>query len=221
MGTDSRGGFGPTIQTGPATPLEGVKDLEKRGLRRLAAALSLASALGFWVVNVVVLCPRLAGPAGAQAFLKNIAIAVTFVAGLPAAGAALTLVLEQGIGPWGNGLPGVGRKTVIFPFVLGFAVVALGAGLSALAMRTCLGSEWAALARLHGPRLLLVGAGFALMGSFAGNLAGSVTLEAMDLGRWVRINFVLLILHTAFWIFLMWAVLHILWKQIGARAVGV
>jgi hypothetical protein len=199
----------------------GVKDLEKRGLRRLAAALSLASALGFWVVNAVALCPRLAGPAGAQAFLKNIAIAVTFVAGLPAAGAAFTLVLERGIGSGRDGLPGVGRKTVIFPFALGFAVVALGAAISLLAIRTCGGGEWAAVARSHGQRLLPVGAGFALMGSFAGNLAGSITLEAMDLGRWVRRNLVFLILHTAFWIFLMWAVLHILWKQIGARAVGV
>jgi len=196
-------------------------DLEKRKLRRLAVALSLAPALGFWVVNVAALCPRLAGPAGAQAFLKNIAIAVTFLAGLPAAGTAFTLVLGRGMGPGRDGLPGVGRKTIMLPFALGFAVVATGSAVSVLAMRHCAAGEWAALARLYGARLLLVGAALALMGSFAGNLAGSITLEAMDLGRWARRNLVFLILYTAFWIFLMWAVLHILWRQIGAGAVGV
>ena len=184
-------------------------------------ALSLAPALGFWVANVAALCPRLAGPAGAQAFLKNIAIAVTFLAGLPAAGIAFTLVLGRRMGPGRDGLPGVGGKTIMLPFALSLAVIVMGSALSVLATRMCARGEWAGLARLYGQRLLLVGAGFALMGSFAGNLAGSITLEAMDLGRWARRNLVFLILHTAFWIFLMWAVLHILWRQISARAVGV
>jgi hypothetical protein len=115
----------------------------------------------------------------------------------------------------------VGRRTVIIPLALGIGAAVFGAALSVLAVRTCAGSEWRALALLCGTRFLPVAAGFALMGSFAGNLAGSVTLEARDLGRWLRINILLLVLYMAFWIFLMWAVLHILWKQIGAGAVGV
>jgi hypothetical protein len=218
VGAGSRGGSAFTIKAGPAILLEEVEDLEKRKLRRLAAALSLASALAFWAVNAIAVGPRLAGPGTVQAFLKNAAIGVTFVVSLPAAGTAFMLVMERGIVLGRDPLPGVGRRTVIVPFALSLGVMALGATLSALAMQNWLGSERVAVLSQHAARLLPVGAGFALMGSFAGNLAGSVTLEAQDLGRWLRVNLVLLILHTAFWIFLMWAVLHMLWWQIDGLA---
>ncbi len=181
-------------------------------------ALSLASALGFWVVNAAVLASRLAGVAGVQAFLKNNALAVTVVASLPAACAAYSMVLRRGDVVGRDRLPGVGRGTVIIPFALSLGVVLLGSASSAFVMHSRMGSEWTAMVRLWWPRLLPVGAGFALMGSLVGNLAGSLTLEAKDLGYWTRINLALLISNSAFWLFLMWAVLDVLRRQIGALA---
>ena len=188
-------------------------DVKSRAVFRVMTLGSAGSALGFWVVNVSVLGPRLGTPGGMEAFQRNLAIAVTFLAGLPAAGAAYTLVTGAVVPPASGALQGIGRRTVLVPFGLGAGVMVLGGVFSVLLGGTYIEGGWMEVALMLAPRLLPVGAGFALMGSFAGNLAGSAVLEARDLGRWRRINLVLVISHSAFSVFLMWAVLHLLWTR--------
>jgi len=192
-----------------------VDTLENRRFRRLAATLPLAAALAFWTVNAAVVGPRLGAPAGLYAYLKNLAVGVTFVTSVMAALSALGRVLGRGIVFGRDAVSGVSRGTVLVPFGSSLCVLLVGAVLSALGLRAWGGPRWTAALYVHGPTLLSVGAGCALMGSLVGNLAGSVTLDARDLGRMVRVNLVLLVSVTGFWMFLLWAVLRLLGKRVG------
>lgn len=175
---------------------------------------AIGAAVAFWLVNALVMGPRLAGPGGMRAFLENLALAVTFVTSVPVAVTAFTLVSERGMVPGRDALPGIGRRTVVLPSLAGLAVVGLGAAVSALALIRWSAGGWTAVLKAHGPRLFAAGAGFALMGSLVGNLAGSVTLEARDLGRWVRVNLILAVSLAAFYMLLMFSVLHIMQREI-------
>ena len=218
MEAGSRGGSAFTIKAGPARLLSEVITLRKRRLRRLVTGLSLASGFAYWAVNAAVMGQGVVDPDGLRIFLRNVAIGVTFIAGLPAAGAAFGEVLERGMSAGHDTIPGVGRKTIIIPLTLSVSVMLAGAAVSAVAMRAALGDGWLGVARTHAQHLLPVGAGFALVGTLAGNLAGSLMLEARDLGRWTPISLFLLISHSVFGALLMSAVLHILWQEIGAPA---
>ena len=192
--------------------------MERRRLGNLITCGSLGAALCFWVINAAVMGPRLAAEGGAASFFRNVAIGVTFMAGLPAAGAAYTLVAARTAVAGSGALQGIGRRTVIAPLALSTGAVVLGVIVSALAARRFMEAEWVKIALVLAVRFVPVGAAFAFMGSLAGNLAGSVTLEARDLGRWRRINLVLVASHSAFWVLLMGAVLQLLWRQTGALA---
>jgi hypothetical protein len=173
-------------------------------------------AMGFWVLNALVVGRGLPSAGGPAAFLRNIAIAVTFISSVSTASIAFATVLRRGYVLRRDVMAGIERKTLILPFALNLSVLVLGGAVSALVTASSLGGENRPVLISYLPRYLTVGAGFALMGSFVGNLAGSVTLEARDLGRYIRVNLVLVISVAAFWIFLMWAVLRLLWRQAGA-----
>jgi hypothetical protein len=190
-------------------------DLKRSGSQRLRIAAAMGTAVGFWAVNALLMGPRLAGPGGARAFLENLGLAVTFVTSVPAAIVAFALVSERDVVLGRDALPGVGRRTVILPFVAGIGTMGAGALVTVLALLWWQGGAFTLTLQSYGPRLLAVGAGFALMGSFVGNLTGSVTLEARDLGHWVRANLILAVSLTSFWLFLMFAVLHIMRRGIS------
>jgi hypothetical protein len=184
-------------------------------MRRVVVVISMAAALGFWGVNVLVVGPELESPTGLNAFLTNIAIAVTFITSAAAAGVAYTLVLGRGIVLGRDALAGICRRTVVVPFALSLGALVLGGSVSSLALRAYYAGSWHGVLSLSSRSLFPVGVGFALMGSLVGNLAGSVTLEVRDLGRITRVNLVLITSTTAFWLLLMWAVLHLIREQIA------
>jgi hypothetical protein len=190
--------------------------LKRQGLQGLVIALSMVVPMGFWVLNALVVGPGLPSAGGPAAFLRNIAIAVTFISSVSTASIAFATVLRRGYVLRRDVMAGIERKTLILPFALNLSVLVLGGVVSALVTASSLGGENRPVLISYLPRYLTVGVGFALMGSFVGNLAGSVTLEARDLGRYIRVNLVLVISVAAFWIFLMWAVLRLLWRQAGA-----
>ena len=144
----------------------------------------------------------------------NIALALTFVTSVSAGGAALAMVMGRGYIRGRDVMAGIDGKTTGLPFAFSLAVLVAGGFLTVLVV-----NQYAA-----GQRSILVvrflcdlpvGLGSALMGSLVGNLAGSVMLHARDLGRWVRIDSILLILVMSLWVILMWVILYLLWRQIG------
>jgi hypothetical protein len=185
-------------------------------MRRVVVSASMAGALGFWVANALAVASGPAGECGINAFLGNIAIAITFVGSVSTAGAAYALVLGRGNVLGSDVLAGICRRTIVMPFALGLGVLLIGSAFSALALRAWYAGGWGGLLDLWARSLLPVGVAFALMGSFAGNLAGSVTLDARDLGRITRVNLLLLTSTAAFWLFLMWVVFHLLREAIAS-----
>ncbi|MGD9403330.1 MAG: hypothetical protein PVF95_13815 [bacterium] len=193
--------------------------MENRKSRRISILLSMAAALAFWAVNALAVGPRLeapGGPGGLHAFLFNISIGVTFITGVTTAVMAFTLVMGRGMVLGRDALAGVCRRTIVVPFGLGVGALLAGAVVSAIGLGMWWGPGWVGVLRVYGPSLMPVGIGFALMGSLVGNLAGSVTLDSRDLGRITRVNLVLLISTAAFWLFLMWAVLHLIREGIDS-----
>lgn len=216
VGVGLRGGSGLMDQSRPGFTWRWAGKLKRQGLQRLIIALSIVTALGFWALNAVILGPRLPSADGPAAFLRNVALAVTFVSSVSGASIAFATVLRRGYVLRRDVVAGIDRKTVVFPFALSLSILILGVAVSALVIATSLGGENRAVMISYLLHYLTVGAGFALMGSFVGNLAASVVLEACDLGRWICVNLILVISVAAFWIFLMCAVLHLLGRQIGA-----
>jgi len=190
--------------------------LDSRKSRRISLLLSMATALAFWAANALALGPRLICPGGLHAFLKNISVGVTFITGVTTAVMAFSLVMGRGMVLGRDALAGVCRRTVVIPLGLSLLTLLAGAALSALALSMWYGGSRAGVLRTQGTSLIPVGIAFALMGSFVGNLAGSVALDSRDLGRITRVNLVLLISTASFWLFLMWAVLHLLRERIGS-----
>lgn len=193
--------------------------MEMSKSRRISLLLSMATALAFWAANSLAVGPRLECPDGLHAFLKNISVGLTFVTGVTTAVMAFTLVMGRGMVPGRDALSGVCRRTIVVPPGLSLVILLAGAALSALALNMWYGAGWAGVFRAQVIGLIPVGIGFALMGSFMGNLAGSVALDSRDLGRITRVNLVLLISTASFWLFLMWAVLHLLRERIGSVVV--
>jgi hypothetical protein len=190
--------------------------LEHLKRRRWAVSLAMISALAFWGINAGAYGPRLVYSARAGEFMGNISLAVTFITSVSAAVAAFEWVMRRGFVIGRDAVSGVCGRTVLIPAAIAVATMLVGAAVSAVAMGHWVGTGWAAMFCLLAWRYLPVGAGAALMGSLVGNLAGSVTLEAKDLGRWARLNLVLFLALVCFWMFVLWAVRCLLAGRTGA-----
>jgi hypothetical protein len=207
----------PRLQPARIHCLE-VMSVRKKILRRVLPGLPLLLALLFWAVNAGFGGRLLAWRGGVQAFLKNLGLGATFITSVTASCTAFGWVLRRGYALGRDAVPGVGLGTIFRPFLLNLGVAAIGAALSALTLLHGTGENGLRLSGFVALSIFPVAAGFALTGSMVGNVAASVTLEARDLGRWTGVNIVLMISVSAFWLFLMWAVLGLLWQKAGAVA---
>ena len=181
--------------------------MTESGFRISIKTLPVVFAIVYWALNAAFLGPSLPEAAGMEGFLKNIAIAATAVAGISAACLSFAAVECKPYSFGENGMPGIDRRSILLPFALSLGVTVLGMAVSAAAVRHWLGSDGLRSFLARCAYILPVGACFALMGSFIGNLAGSGVLEAREYGRWTRVNIVLLVFATCFWGLLTWAVL--------------